>query len=214
MNPSHHPEEALLIDYAAGNLGQPISIVIATHLALCLTCRETAALCEALGGAFLENGRQESADRGSAEAVLDKLANMPEPTASPTLDDHPVFPAPLLARMPGGPSGLRWWPALPGLRVARLRVGASATAVWLLRMKAKATLPRHSHSGLEAICVLAGQFDDSTREYRPGDFAASGSDVEHRATAGPDGCLCVLGLEGPVLFAGPVGWIANVFFKG
>ena len=37
--PNHHPDEALLLEYAGGGLTESIALVVATHLALCPICR-------------------------------------------------------------------------------------------------------------------------------------------------------------------------------
>ena len=54
MNIDHHPSEALLLDYASGALGEGWSIAIATHLALCPTCRQVVRDMEAIGAALME----------------------------------------------------------------------------------------------------------------------------------------------------------------
>ena len=48
-DPSHHPEPALLMEYASGASPEPFSLVIATHLALCPECRRSVAELEAAG---------------------------------------------------------------------------------------------------------------------------------------------------------------------
>ena len=52
--PVHHPSEALLLDYAAGNQDEPVSLLVATHLALCPACRATVERFETVGGAMIE----------------------------------------------------------------------------------------------------------------------------------------------------------------
>ena len=55
MNIDHHPSEALLLDYASGALGEGWSVAIATHLALCPTCRQVVQDMEAIGAALMES---------------------------------------------------------------------------------------------------------------------------------------------------------------
>ena len=50
MSLSHHPSEALLLDYALGSLAEGWSLAVATHLSLCPMCRQQVAEMEALGG--------------------------------------------------------------------------------------------------------------------------------------------------------------------
>ncbi|WP_332308091.1 zf-HC2 domain-containing protein, partial [Elstera litoralis] len=53
--PHFHPPESLLIDYAAGTLPEAISLLVATHLTYCPTCRKEMAALEAVGGAMLDS---------------------------------------------------------------------------------------------------------------------------------------------------------------
>ena len=41
--PVHHPTDEFLLDYAAGALGEPKSLLVATHLSMCPACRGGAA---------------------------------------------------------------------------------------------------------------------------------------------------------------------------
>ena len=54
MSPRHHPEPALLVDYATGALDVGPRLVLAAHLGACPACRAEVALAEAVGGAFLD----------------------------------------------------------------------------------------------------------------------------------------------------------------
>ena len=53
--PTHHIDEALLMDYAVGATSEPESLIIATHLALCPHCRATVRDLEEVGGALLDD---------------------------------------------------------------------------------------------------------------------------------------------------------------
>ncbi|MEZ5921413.1 MAG: hypothetical protein R3C60_08695, partial [Parvularculaceae bacterium] len=50
----HHPKELTLAAYAAGNLDEARSVVIATHVSMCSACRARVRDLEALGGACLD----------------------------------------------------------------------------------------------------------------------------------------------------------------
>ena len=73
MTISHHPGEALLLDYASGALGEGWSLAIAAHLALCPDCRRLQADMEAIGGALLEETPRPSASSLSFDDVLLRL---------------------------------------------------------------------------------------------------------------------------------------------
>ena len=51
----HHPDTDILMDYAAGSLAEPMSLVMASHLSMCGTCRGYVDELEAVGGALLSD---------------------------------------------------------------------------------------------------------------------------------------------------------------
>src|SRR5207245_3768 len=54
-----HPDDSLLIEYAAGSLDEATALLVATHLALCPDCRRPVRRAEAVGGALLESAPSE-----------------------------------------------------------------------------------------------------------------------------------------------------------
>ena len=73
MNVSHHPEPALLLDYATGTLADPFALIVATHMALCPACRREVAALEAVGGALLEQAPEAGeadVDQGAFERMM------------------------------------------------------------------------------------------------------------------------------------------------
>lgn len=63
--PKHHPDSALLMEYASGSLREPVALLIATHLALCPQCRAESHRLETVGGALLEEATPTSMSRKS-----------------------------------------------------------------------------------------------------------------------------------------------------
>ena len=79
--PAHHPAEDQLASYAAGDMAEAPSLVIATHLALCPACRRQVADYEALGGELLTDLPSEALAEGSLSQTLARLeasADRPE----------------------------------------------------------------------------------------------------------------------------------------
>ena len=54
MTIRHHISDDLLVSYAAGSLAEGWSIAVATHLALCPSCRRRLSVAESIGGEMLE----------------------------------------------------------------------------------------------------------------------------------------------------------------
>lgn len=55
MKINHHITDDVLLAYSAGDLDEAASLVVATHLALCPTCRTAVRQMEAIGGALMED---------------------------------------------------------------------------------------------------------------------------------------------------------------
>ena len=55
--PSNHVSDDLLAAYAAGTLSEAESLLVATHAALCPTCRAAISEFEAVGASLLERAR-------------------------------------------------------------------------------------------------------------------------------------------------------------
>src|SRR3954468_15948299 len=71
-------------------------------------------------------------------------------------------------------STLLWEPFRPGIEIHRLYDSSSGASAALLRYKAGARLPRHTHAGVEEILILSGgQIDDHGRH-------AAGALLVHR----------------------------------
>ncbi len=56
MTVSHHLDDAKMISYASGELGEAFCLVVAAHLAMCDACRQSVRIAEEIGGQCLEQG--------------------------------------------------------------------------------------------------------------------------------------------------------------
>lgn len=205
MTPSHHPSQALLIDHAAGNLAAGQAFVVATHVSACATCRGEVDLAEAVGGVLL-------ADLAPADMAPDALARAlarierpaPAKAPPPARPDWIIVPPDVLE---AAHKRRRW--AAPGVWVAPVAKGPGDLRTYLLRVGAGMSVPRHTHRGPEMVCVLKGAFVDGEHTYRPGDFAYSDSEIEHRPeVTGDDECVCLFAAEGALI---PRDWVGRVF---
>ncbi|HYC01712.1 MAG TPA: ChrR family anti-sigma-E factor [Azospirillaceae bacterium] len=215
--PLHHPTEALLVDYASGALGEAAALVVATHLALCPQCRAEVNRLEALGGSLMLELDPAPVGPATLEAVLARLdTGASEPSPAPVrpmaAGAMPMLPEPLRSYAGGDPHQIAWRRVMPGLEEAAISCGAGKAR--LLRVRAGATLPRHTHDGNEYTLVLDGSFGDDCGRFGRGDFAATDPSVEHTPTADPrDGCLCLAVTDAPLRLTGPVGRFLNPFLK-
>lgn len=186
MTPTHHPNEAILADYAGGALRPAFAAVVAAHLETCPHCRAHTAALEAAGGELL-GGLPPSplAD----EALERVMAGIERPLA-----DAPPTP-PTTARIPFGRE--LWVGPGMGLRKARL---AGDDLLYLLRLPGGLSTIPHGHEGIEYTAVLKGAFDDGHGVFAAGDFGEMlADDVEHKPSVLPGGeCICLIASERPM----------------
>jgi putative transcriptional regulator len=193
MNIHHHPNEELLLDYASGALGEGWSLAVATHLALCPTCRRSVAGLEALGGSMFASVPPAPVSTGALE---DSAA-----AATAFRGRTPVLPEPLRGYLGGDADEITWRRLGLGAYQAPIATADSGTTARLLRIPAGRPVPEHSHRGMELTLVLSGAFSDATGEYRRGDLQEADEDLQHRPHAAPgEDCICLAVTDAPLRF--------------
>ena len=226
MTVKHHPSEAVLLAYAAGGLGEGLSLLVAAHLSFCPHCRRLVAEAEAVGGVMMEDVAPVALHPGALEGVLARL-DAPAPNATHDAEPSVGRPIPAPSRRSSGdadrreaeaalPAVLhpyvrdlataRWQWLAPGVRQMDLvhRARGRDTAK-LLRIAPGRVLPHHGHAGLEMTVVLSGSFCDEQGRFTRGDLAEIDSDAHHQpiADSGED-CICLIGTNAPLRFSGLV----------
>ena len=206
MTPVHHPDEGLLIDYAAGTLEAGAHLVIGGHLGACPACRATVEETEAVGGALLSALRPAAL---SADALALALARIERPApaaaAPPKAPDDWIDIAPEALR--AAAKRRRW--AAPGVWVAPVTQGPGGARSYLLGVAAGMSVPRHTHRGSEMILVLKGAYADGDTRHGPGDFAINDDSVDHQPRTTEDGeCVCLIAAEAALV---PRDWVGRLF---
>ncbi len=194
MKIAHHISDDLLLAYGAGTLDEALSLLVATHLALCPACRTDLELAEAIGGAMMESG---PADAAVDEAILETVmgghqAEDTGRTGRSRSSGPRVLPQPLRDYAGGDAAEIRWKPVGGGIRQVPLIVGGSGMTARLLSIPAGKCVPDHGHRGFEATLVLSGSFYDQGSWYRRGDVGIADSSTVHQPAAGPEeDCICL-----------------------
>lgn len=223
--PTHHLSDDLMMAYASGHLGEAESLVVATHLALCPTCREQNRDLEMVGGALLDDMKPAEIGEDSFAAVMDRLDrsvsndDADDPSTGRMMPGEPVaarfktpIPQPLRGYLDADPNDLRWRPVIRGLEEYVLDLPGSRTK--LLRIQPGASMPQHSHDGLELTLVLTGSFSDTTGRFARGDLAITDDSVDHRPVADlGDVCLCLTVVDAPLRLTGRLGRFLNPFVR-
>ena len=212
--PVHHPSEARLLDYASGALPEPMTLLIATHLALCPACRRTVAELETVGGALLESLPPEPVADDSLARLFARLDRLePAEQAAPaSLQAASILPQPLRDYV--GTLDRVGWRHFGAVAEARLLTGSEKFTTRLLRVAPGAALPYHTHVGSELALVLQGGFSDVNGHYLRGDVSEADSAVDHRPVADADeDCLCLIVTDAPLRLTGWLGRLLNPFIR-
>lgn len=200
--PTHHPDESLLIEYAAGSLSEAKSLLVATHLALCVACRKAVEEAEIVGGALLEalDDRLGAGDprEPAAESRLIEVTRT-------AVSDSPL-PNPLRDYLGVAFADIRWRPVWLGLEEYRL---PRLSGVRLLSIPGGGRMPRHTHEADELTLVLQGAFDDGSGHFARGDVALADPSIDHRPRADVgERCVCLAVEDGALQLTG---WTGRLF---
>ena len=202
----HHLTDDFLMGYAAGVMPEAFSLVAASHVSLCDTCRARLGAFEAVGGAVLEAGVGEIL--GGVEACLARKVVSAVPSRR-----NGVLPGPLVDYVGGGVEAVKWRPLGMGVRQAILPTAKSATAR-LLYIPAGQAVPHHGHRGTELTLVLQGAFRDATDRFGPGDLEIADQALEHKPVAEPGAaCICLAATDAPLRFLGLVPRLLQPLFR-
>lgn len=212
----HHIAHDLLVDYASGSLPEAPSLVVATHLACCASCRGDVRRVEDIGGALLESVGTASLGPDALAAVLDRLDTHEPETTELRLDEESrkVLPGPLARHVHRNLGDLRWRRLGPRIEEAVLASASPIFKTALLRVAAGAAMPAHTHGGQEYTLVLKGGIRDGGTEYRRGDVMSLDETHEHKPVATEDEeCICLVVLDAPVRLTGRFARLLNPFIK-
>ncbi len=198
------PDEWLLA-YAAGNLSEAKSTLVATHASYHPELREKINDAEHIGGALLSDADSADLSDGFLDRVLDQIDAI-EKNDTPAVEtksnhvDDPRIPAPLAEYLGHGLDDVKWRFMGPGLRQAKLWTGKNGEKLWLLKARGGTEMPEHDHRGTEMTLVLQGSYTVDGHRFGVGDLElAAGDIVDHRPIIdeGED-CICLVVTEAPI----------------
>ena len=217
MTIRHHIDDETLLAYAAGDLDEAFSLMVAAHISLCPECRRTVQLGEDIGGALVETlaPAEMSSDAVSrAMTALDVRSPSDKRSTPAPYNGRPVLPAPLRERFGGDVDDVAWRRIGPGVHQARVHDIDGNSSARLLRIAAGMSVPEHGHVGEEMTMVLAGGFKDGDRSYVRGDVDCANADIVHRPVADDgEACICLAVTSAPLKFFNLFGRIAQPFAR-
>ena len=215
MSVKHHLSDDLILAYGTGELDEATSLLVATHMALCPTCRAALEAAETMGGSLLETLPEADVDESAVDAILARIERegASPPKTAPEKRRKPfILPQPLRDYVGGDVDTLRWGGLGGGVRHLLVATGTSKAKARLLNIPAGAKVPEHSHGGLELTLVLSGSFYDDGAWFRRGDVEEADATVEHQPVAGPEeACICLAVTDAPLRFRSLLPRLAQPF---
>jgi putative transcriptional regulator len=187
---AHHPSDELLLAHASGASDEAVSLIVATHLALCPPCRKKVAAAESAGGALLANAEPVAMSADALNGVLARLDRTKLETPKPRVQGNFIAPEPLRSYLGGDLDVVKWRSIVPGISYRPLfRRGASDAR--LIRSRPGHGVGMHTHHGEEFTLCLAGGYTDVTGTFARGDLQSADPALLHRPMA-DDGEDCVV----------------------
>ena len=207
----HHLDDATILSYAAGTLGEALSVAAACHISMCAQCRTAVRNAEALGGEILDDLQSAAVSdvcRATTLASLDdRIAVKPEIAKSD-------MPLPLQRLLAGQDlTQLRWRKKAPGVSVYELPLSKNAKgSLKLLSIASGMSMLEHGHGGEELTLVLQGAFKDKVGRFARGDIADLDEDTEHcPIIEESETCICLYATEAPSHFKTFLGRLLQPF---
>lgn len=215
---NYHPNDELLMSFAAGQLPDALGLMIACHLETCTACRESVHRYEALGGDILEQCSEESVSPDLLEKTLSMLdANDSEQAESferTSYERLKNIPRPLRRFIKNDYDELEWSGFSKNIREFPLQIDDDRYTTKLYRIKAGQELPEHTHEGNEFTLVMCGSFSDRTCDYNEGDFILADQSTTHQPRASMDqDCICLAVMDAPLKMTGMFGRMLNPFLR-
>ena len=204
MSLHHHLSDATLMSYAAGNLSENMTLVIAAHLAMCPECRDKLSILDVIGGSELDQAPVQEMTPNALDLVLGQLGEQVE---RPIQTVRPVahalnIPQPLHAYLPETLSDVPWKSMAPGIKAYTLPgIQTRTGTVRLLKIAPGVTIPEHTHGGMELTLVLQGSFSDEIGRFTAGDIADLDEETQHQPIADTDeDCICLIATDASLRF--------------
>jgi putative transcriptional regulator len=205
--------ESLVAQYAAGDLGYGMSVLMASYITLSPAARDQYRALEQLNGVLLDEAEQGDVKEDALDAIMARF-DEPEPEEqNVSVQENQDLPAALRELLDVSVEDADWRFAYPGVKQVKLPIGDNGETVKLLKIKPGKAAPRHTHKGIEATLVLRGAFRDGNRLYERGKLALADQHIQHRPRAeGIEDCICLAVTDGALRFTDSIGRIARDFF--
>ncbi|WP_047047795.1 ChrR family anti-sigma-E factor [Vibrio mexicanus] len=203
-----HPDTAVLKQFAAGELPDSISVIVASHVEMCPHCQKVVELeNELLAKQAFDNGvnteSETYADIDTVETLLvdDEFASMIASITSDTAvthstpakhSDNEITVNGQTVSLPRALNSIRLkeWSGIGKLSRSRLELDDDNLRASLLHIDKGGQVPTHTHKGFEITLLLQGSFKDEMGTYKEGDFVWLNGEHTHNPVS-EEGCVCL-----------------------
>jgi putative transcriptional regulator len=208
----HHPKNETLAEFAAGQLDEGRSLVVAAHLSMCAACRGAVAAFEAVGGQMLDSIEPVAMSEGAAARALSAIDREAPRAMSSKSAVRPVWQSEQQTLLGYDLGPWRW--VAPGLHYRAVNTPKSDTRVFMLKAVPGLKIPQHDHTGTELTCVLQGAFIHEGGRFGPGDCDDADQDNSHNPVI-DDGevCICLVAMQGNIRLTGVLGRMIQPFIR-
>lgn len=209
MNTAFHLDDATVVAYAGGSLSNCLSVVAASHVAMCDHCRAKVRRAEAVGAALLETCEVQQMKPDALSSVFERIDGsdwvQPKTRSDASDDPDPSLPLPVSRLLDCKLDDVRWKTAGPGVGIHVIEKNEDGTSLYMLKVRPGHKLPDHGHDGQEMTLILRGAYRDEIGRFAPGDVADLDEHIEHQPVIedGED-CICLIATEAPARFKGLV----------
>ncbi len=214
MKITHHPDGSTMMSFAAGALPEALSAVVASHAALCPSCRASLRFMDRLGGAALAAVAEVPLSRPGVAVPPMADPDTPDAAAEVHRPTQPCETPEVLSQvLQGDFSSVRWRRLGLGVWHVPLPLSSPGSgALRLLKVAPGLAMPDHGHNGSELSLILSGSYTDKVGRFAAGDVADLDEDDEHMPVADTGtGCVCLIASEQPARFKGLFARIVQPF---
>jgi len=203
-----------IISYAAGQLSDAKSLLVATHLDFHQELHDKLQTAEVVGGTLLAERPNETVSEGALDAALAKIDTLP-----PTVQSQPEIstpfdtPAPLASYLGKNLEDLKWGFMGPGMKKVKLWSSADGESFWLLRAKGGTQIPLHDHRGTELTLTLKGSYTVGGRRFKQGDIEIADTAISNHQPMIDEGedCICLVVTDAPIRLHSMLGRMVQPF---
>ncbi|WP_299343687.1 ChrR family anti-sigma-E factor [uncultured Maritalea sp.] len=217
MKLTHHLDDATLVRYAAGDLDEAFTVIVASHIAMCPQCQKASHNAEELGGQLLEAAEEVAVEQDAFAKLMGAIddQNKANFDGVDAQNVHPFpkrrakiagdVPLPLQRFLGTQVADIEWKKVAPGISKHDIVLDKDVpSSLYLLNIAEGQAVPEHGHGGMEMTLILSGAYNDRFGRFGPGDIADLDEHVEHQPIVEPGGgpCICLVATEKPTKFKG------------